>query len=353
MVLPAETLKDIGIRLFAACGASARDAETVASELVEASLMGLDSHGVMRYAQYVDEVLAGTIQPKATPRIERETATTAVVDCGSGFGIASACRMVEIVIDKARAADLACVVSTRCQHVGRLGSYAQKVARAGLVGLAAANSSRQGHWVAPWGGREGRLATNPLAFAAPTSGDPLIVDMSTSMIAEGKIRILKQNGAPVPPGSILDGNGNPTTDPNLFYAEPHGTILPFGSPTLGYKGFGLGLLVEILGSSLAGVPLTSAGGKSEYTNGLFLLAINPEPLAGPQGLRTLVDELCAYVTSSRPAPGHREVVVPGALDFRTRARRLEEGIPVAEGTWREIERVAGRLSVTLPPVAGG
>lgn len=348
MMLSAQLLRGIGVDLFAACGASRTDAETVAAELVEASLMGIDSHGVMRYPQYVDEALNGTIQPKAVPTTLRETPTTAVVDCGSGFGIVSACRMVEIAIAKARASHLACVVSTRCQHVGRLGSYVQKIAREGMVGLAAANSSRQGHWVAPWGGREGRLATNPLAFGAPTSGDPLILDMSTSMISEGKIRILMQSGGKLPPGSILDNAGNPATEANAFYGPPKGTILPFGSPSLGYKGFGLSFMVEILGSSLAGVPLPEAGVRPDYTNGLFLLAIDPEPLAGPETLRRLVDELSTYVTSSKPAPGHNEVVVPGALDFRTRARRLAEGIPVAEQTWREIERAAGRVGVILP-----
>ncbi len=351
MVLSADLLRRAGVELFTGCGATREDAETIAGELVEASLMGLDSHGVMRYAQYVDEVLDGTIRPKAPLTVVRETPTTAVVDCGSTFGIVSACRMVEIAIAKARASHLASVVSMHCQHVGRLGSYVQKIARAGMVGLATANSSRQGHWVAPWGGREGRLATNPLAFAAPTSGDPLTLDMSTSMIAEGKIRVLRQSGGKVPPGSILDSSGNPTTDPNAFYGPPHGTILPFGSPSLGYKGFGLSLLVEILGSSLAGVELPDSGVKPDYANGIFLLAIDPDPLAGPGVLRRLVDELSTYVTSSKPAPGHQEVVVPGALDFRTRAKRLAEGIPVAEQTWREIERAGERVGVRLPDLA--
>jgi len=338
-----DRLREVGINLFTACGAPPEEAEIVAEELVEASLMGLDSHGVMRYIWYTEQVLEGRIKPGAPIRVIRETATTAVVDCGFNFGPVSARRMVEIVAAKAKAADVACAVSRNCHHVGRLGSYVQALAEQDLIGFGTANSAKHGHWVVPWGGREGRLATNPLAYAVPTETQPVVLDMSTSMIAEGKIRLLMHKGEQLPAGSIQDAEGNPTTDPNAFYGPPRGTILPFGGP-LGYKGFGLGLLVEILGGILSGVDSTV---EQPNINGLCLIAINPEPFCGLSHFRRLMTKLSDYMTSTPPAPGYTEVLMPGALDFRTRRQRLADGVPVAEETWRQIVETARKVGVEI------
>jgi len=339
----AEYLRSVGIELFSACGAPPEEAAIVTDELVEASLMGLESHGVTRYIWYTEQVLVGKIKPGAQIRIVRETPTTAIVDCGFNFGQVGAVRMVDIVCGKAEKNDLACVVSRNNHHVGRLGSYAQKVAERNMLCLAAANSAKHGHWVVPWGGREGRLATNPLAYAVPTNGLPVVLDMSTSMISEGKIRVLMYGGERVPPGCMLDGYGNPVTDPKAFYATPHGSILPLGSQ-FGYKGFGLGLLVEILSGTMAGVESTV---DLPYINGLCLIAINPAAFCGTGRFKELMDDLSTYMTTTPPAPGHDEVVMPGALDFRMRERRLAEGIPLPEETWRLIVETAARVGLTI------
>lgn len=346
-----KNLKKIGIRIFEACGATHDEAEIVASELVEASLLGLDSHGVMRYTQYVDQVLEGGIKPGAEIRIIKETPNTALVDCGWNFGMVSANSMVEIAYEKASRNNISCVTSMHSHHVGSLGSYVQKLAQRGMFAFATANSSRHGHFVTPFGGKEGRLATNPLAYAAPTSGLPVVMDMSTSMIAEGKIRVLMQEGKPVPEGCIQDAEGNPTTDPGEFYGPPRGTILPFGG-RLGYKGFGLGLLVEIMSTTLAGIPVTPDGEKDEYINGLCLIAINPEAFFGKENFRESMDILCDYIKSTPPAPGYKEVVIPGTLDYKIRETRLSEGIPVAEETWIKICQTAAKVGVMLDDESG-
>ena len=299
-IVSEKKLCEIGAMIFEACGASKEDAQLVASELVDASLMGLDSHGATRIALYAQDVLKGGIIPDAVIRIVRETDNTAVVDCGWGFGIVAANRIVDIAEAKAEANNIACVTSLHAHHIGRLGSYVQKLAERGLVALAVANDARSGHWVAPWGGSEGRLATNPLAFAAPTSGDPVVLDMSTSMIAEGKIRALMHQGKPVPEGCILDAQGRPTTAPRDFYGPPMGTILPFGG-NLGYKGFGLSLMAEILASTLGGTTVTPDGAKNEYLNGFTVIAIRPEAFS--DNLVENMDKLCAYITSCSPAEG--------------------------------------------------
>ncbi|MFH1009167.1 MAG: Ldh family oxidoreductase [Candidatus Latescibacterota bacterium] len=334
-------LRKVGTDLLVATGAPEEEARIVADELVEASLMGLDSHGVIRFVQYANDAVAGKIKPGAPITIVKETPTSAVVDCGFNFGPFTATRMVAIATEKARAAGMASVVSQNGQHVSRLGSYTQKLAQNGLFAFAVANSSKQGHWVVPWGGKDGRLATNPLSYAVPTGGTPIVMDMSTSMISEGKLRLLRNEGKPAPGNAIQDADGKATTDPNLFYGPPRGTIKPFGSE-VGYKGFGLGLLVEILGGCMGG---NRSSEDLPYVNGLFLLAIDPESLCGAERFRGLMDDLGVYMTSSSPAPGYREVIMPGALDFRTREIRLKSGVPLDEETWRQIKKTAQQLGV--------
>src|SRR5262249_33864413 len=156
------------------------------------------------YIMYAEMCLSGGIVPGAPTTIIKETPTTAIVECGRNFGLVSARFMVDLAEQKARQNGMACILSQNCHHVGRLGTHPQRLAERGLLGLAFANSIKAGHFVVPFGGREGRLATNPLAFAAPAPGNPIILDMSTSMIAEGKIRTLMHSGQPIPPGSIID-----------------------------------------------------------------------------------------------------------------------------------------------------
>ena len=212
-----------------------------------------------------------------------------------------------------------------------------------MFGFATCNSSKHGHWVVPWGGREGRLATNPLAYAAPTRGIPVVLDMSTSMISEGKVRVLMHQGKPAPEGCIQDASGDPTIDPAVFYGPPRGTIRPFGSE-LGYKGFGLALLVEIMSGIMAG---EAASEEHPYVNGLAIMAINPEAFCGAAQFRDLMDDLCAYITSSPSAPGCKEVAMPGAYDFRIRRERLADGIPVDPSTWQSILDSVHRVGASI------
>ena len=338
----------LGRELFTAAGAAPDEAALIVAELIDASLMGLDSHGLLRYSDYLGWVRTGQIVPGAPAQIVRETATTALVDCNLNFGQVSAAYMVGLARDKAAAEGTACVVSQNCNHVGRLGAWPQKLAEQGLFGLAFANSPRRGHWVVPFGGKEGRLATNPLAYAVPTSGRPVVLDMSTSMIAEGKIRVLLHQGQPVPPGAVIDADGQPTTDPAAFYGPPHGAILPFGGE-LGYKGFGLSLLVEIMGGILGGFPSTSEG---HHINGFSVLALDPDKFCGRARFQELMDDLSGYITSTPPARPGGEVIMPGTLDFRNRARRLVEGLPLPESTWKLIEAEAAHLGSDFKLGAG-
>lgn len=349
--LSASELRALGVRLLTACGAPQADAEAVSDELVESSLMGLDSHGVIRIPEYIDLALSGKVKVGAPMTVVRETVATALVDCGLNFGQVTARRMTEIAIDKASAAGIACVASVNSGHVGRLGAYPQRIAEAGLFGLAFVNASKGSQMVWPFGGIGGRLATNPIAFAAPASagapaeaGDPIMLDMSTCVLPEGKVRLLLQQGRQAPPGVLVDAQGQPTTDPAALYTEPRGGLLPLGGDIFGYKGFGLSVLVEIAGGLLAGV---ASSAEHPQHNGLCLIAIDPDAFCGRERFRELVSDLARYLQDATPAPGSPGVVMPGAPEFAARRRRMAEGIPVPDATWRLIASAAEKAGAAL------
>jgi uncharacterized oxidoreductase len=343
MLLPRHRLIGIGFTLFEAAGAPADEARLTAEDLVTNSLMGHDSHGVMRIPEYLDLVTQGTIIPGARSTVERTSATTAVVDCAHNFGPVGAHRAMRAALDIGAEHRLACVITRRCNHAARLGAYVQKAAERDFIGLATCNSPVHGHFVLPWGGKEPRLATNPMAYAVPTRGDPIVADFSTSVVPEGKIRMCRNEGKPLGPGWAVDATGRPTTDAALFYGPPRGSLLPLGG-SAGHKGFALGLLVELLGSALRGIACTDpkVGG-----NGLCFLVIDPASFVPIERFKELVDETVAYMKSSPPAPGFAEVLVPGELEFRTLRRRQAEGVPVDPVTWRALQDHARRLKVNL------
>jgi len=313
------------------------------SSLVTSSLMGHDSHGVMRIPEYLGLIADGSLIPDATVEIVKTGRSTAVVECGRGFGAVGAAQAIRVGIGLAREQQTATVITRNCHHVGRLGAWVQMAADEGLIALATCNSPIHGHFVVPWGGREGRLATNPIAYAVPTGGEPIVADFSTSVAPEGKIRFYRNEGQPVPDGWILDAEGRSTNDPNAFYGPPRGGILPLGGAA-GHKGFALGLLVEILGSGLAGISCRSP---DTVGNGVCVIVIDPSAFCPLKEFRRLMDETVAYLKSSPPAPGFTEVLAPGELEFRTLRQRQREGFPIDATTLAEMRRHGKRLGVDL------
>jgi len=319
-----QSVSRLGVALFTAAGAGASEALATAQSLVTSSLMGHDSHGVIRIPEYLGFLADGSIVVNAAIAALRTGPTTAVVDCHHGFGPVGAEKAVHVGIDIAREQRTACVITRRCNHVGRLGAWVQLAADQGMLALATCNSPIHGHAVLPWGGREGRLGTNPIAYAVPTGGDPVVADFATSVAPEGKIRFYRNERKTVPDGWIVDRDGKPTNDPNAFYGPPRGGILPLGAGA-GHKGFALGLLVEILGSALAGI---RSQDPRVFGNGVCFIVVDPSAFCPLDEFRRLMDETVAYIKSSPPAPGFDEVLVPGELEFRTLVQRQKDGIPV-------------------------
>jgi len=335
--------------IFVACGAPSEEAAVTSEHLIKANLMGYDSHGIIRIGQYVKDIRRGVIVPGSPITFKNETNTTAIVDCGWNFGQVGALRALQCAIDKARDHHISMVVTQRCNHAGRLGTYTQAAAEQGFIALGFCNSPPgDGHFVAPWGGREGRLSTNPMSFAVPCGKhSPILGDFSTSQTPEGKLRLYLNQKKPLPSGWILDAEGNPSNEAADFYGPPRGVILPFGGE-LGYRGFALGLLVESLGGLLSGVSTV----KPQPGNGLCFIVVNVAAFLPQAEFAALTEELRNYIKSCPPAVKDREITLPGELDFRLMQERATMGIPVDPQTWEQICKSAESVGVCWSDFSG-
>jgi uncharacterized oxidoreductase len=340
-VLTYDALLDLSTRLLRAMGARASDAEQVAEHLATANLAGHDSHGVVRLVQYRDHVRQGKVRPQAALEVVRRSGATALLDGNFTWGQVAARKAMELAISMAESSGVAAVAVRNVYHVGRVGTYPLLAAEKGLVAQVFCN----GHGVcrvAPWGGTEPRLATNPLAVALPTRHEPILVDITTSVVAEGKVRVARNAGKAIPEGWVLDRKGRPTTNPEDLYAG--GSLLPLGGRE-GHKGYGLSIVVDVLGGLLSGSGcglLTSNVG-----NGLFISVADPAAFVGREEFLDRIEELVAYLRSSPRLPGVAEILLPGEPELRAAERRRREGVEVDEGTWGQIRALAGELGVEV------
>lgn len=329
--------------LLAGLGASPAEAQTVARLLVKADLWGVHSHGVRAIAMYAGFIRSGAIKPGAKPRVVRENAATAHLDGDHGFGQTVCIQAMEMAIAKARAVGVGWVGIFNCNHAGSLADYPLMAAEQGLVGFMVANSASV---VAPFGGTKPVLGTNPLCWAFPTGGaHPIVFDMASSAITWGALAARHRKGETVEPGLILDVDGRPTTDPARYFAEPGGAILPLGGHS-GHKGYGLALVVDILGGALPG---TGCGGAMEWeAQGVSLMALDPASFGEPAAFKDHVDRLAARLKSVPKAEGVPEILMPGEREVRLAADRRRSGVPIDDVVWSDLAALAAELKVTLP-----
>jgi LDH2 family malate/lactate/ureidoglycolate dehydrogenase len=331
-------LTELGLRLIEAAGTPPDIAGAVSTSLVEANLRGHDSHGVLRIPWYIDLIRNGRIRPQEQPLIIRRQGATACVDGQLGWGLPAARLAARTAIEIAGESGVGAVSLVRTNHIGRVGEYVELIAQAGLIGIAFCNASRS---VAPYGSSQRLIGTNPFAWAAPRGPGqpPLVLDFATSSVAEGKLRVARASGQPIPLGLIVDSQGLPSEDPADFYNG--GTLQTFGQ----HKGSGLSLMIELLARGLAGVDF----GKPEYSgfNGTIMLALRIESFASAGDYLAAAEGLCSDVMQARPLPGVDEVLLPGQPELRMRERRLVDGIPLAESTWETLVAAAGELGVEI------
>ncbi len=344
----AETLQRLAEELLTAGGVPRQNAQRVAASLVRANLCGYESHGVMRIPYYVEAIEAGRINPAARLEVVRETEAVLVADGGWGLGQVLCHELADRLAEKAKRVGVACGTLRRCGHIGRLGEYAEVQAERRLACILCVNNHGAAQRVAPVGGKRPRLGTNPLCIGVPGGREgPFILDFSTSVTAEGKVRVKRIAGESVPPGWLLDSEGRPTTDPNQLYADPPGSILPMGGAQA-YKGFGLALMIEMLAGGLSGGRTAHPDPPPPLGNCVFFLVLDPEQFAGFEHLEKEVQQLETYVRTVPRIDGVEEIVLPGDPERRTARQRSQAGIELDEGNWRALVQLAERLGVELP-----
>jgi LDH2 family malate/lactate/ureidoglycolate dehydrogenase len=339
----ADDILALGQALLERSGAPPRHAQIVMEHLVTSSAMGLHSHGVMRVPQYLAEIESGTINPGAKPAIVETSTSRLAVDGRRGFGQVVGMVMVEALVPVARSTGIAMANGRHLGHTGRIGAYPEVLAQAGLVGLAVCNGSPSGHWVAAFGGRDGRISTNPIAVGWPVDGEaPVVADFSTATAPEGVIRVLRDRGTEAPEGYLRDAAGQLSRDPNVLYAVPKGAIQPLGG-ALGYRGTALALFVEVLTTMLNG---DAVDDHSRKGTDMTLIAIAPQA-----GLERLTRGLSDHVRASPALDPARPVQMPG--DRELAAVAAAAPLRVDEPTWEALASAARRAGLAMIPAVNG
>jgi len=341
-VFPAPTLIRFATEILLAAGVAADKAAITAESLVASNLRGVDSHGLQLLPYYMEQILVGEMDPAADGQVVSELGSCLVFDAQNAIGqwVADTCCRHAIRLAGDHGA--AVVVSRESNHFGAAAWWAQKMRAAGQIGLVFCNASPI---VPPWQGREGRIGTNPICMSVP---GPWLLDMATTTVAAGKIFKAFINDKPeIPAGWAFDAQGVPTTSTAAAYNK--GMLMPLG----GYKGSGLGLMVEILCSVLSGGAMANEvggiriRGRHNRCSQCFI-AIDIARFMPVQEFTARVEELVKLMKSTDPAPGYTEVMVAGDPEWRTEAERRREGIPIEDGNWDLLVKTAERLKVVPP-----
>lgn len=341
----AQVVHKIAVEILRRTGSPVDEAETVAEHLVRANLLGHESHGVGMLPLYLEHIKEEYLVPgKPALKIMDEDAIL-VFDGQRGYGQRTAREAMDAAIEKCRVKGLALLALRNAHHIGRVGAYGEMAIQKGFISIHFVNVVAR-NVIAPFGGRDGRMGTNPICIAIPgtANSDPVLLDMATSKIAVGKARVALEAGKPVEENNLIDADGNPTTDPAVIFDNPTGAILPIGT----YKGYGLALCCEILAGALCGGGSVrhrdeKAGG---VMNNMLAIIIDPQRLGDIFWIQTEIDAIVAHVTGSPPVEPENPVLVAGdpeRINFKTRTR---QGIPFSRGAWEEIKAAAAAVKIT-------
>jgi LDH2 family malate/lactate/ureidoglycolate dehydrogenase len=355
VLVTADLLRAQVLAILEAWGMPAPDRDVVADALVETDLRGIESHGASMLPLYDVMRRAGGLNMAPSPRVVRETVSTALIDAGAGLGHPVAIRAMNLAVDKARDTGVGAVSVFNSHHFGAAGLYAEMAARRGAVALV--TSSARTVAVIPEGGAVPVLGTNPIAFAAPANRhDPFLLDMSTSAVAANKIKVYSYHDTPLPVGWVVDGAGAPVTDPHagfrLCMEGDVGGLMPLGGSreTGTHKGYGLAVMAQILGSTLAGgsfspFRIRDARGGEPDNIGHFFLALQPSSFREPGAFEHEVDAIIDALHATAPADPASPVIVAGEPEFRNRAERLASGIPLNDAFLAAVRKVAADAGV--------
>lgn len=333
-------------RILEKAGLPRTEAYIIADHLVEASLRGVDSHGISRMPIYVKRIEMGLTARETRLTVEREAAAFALVDGGNGSGPVVAVRAMEMAIEKAMATGIGVVGVKHSNHCGCLAYYTTMAASARMIGFAATSAPAN---MPPWGGRKPYFGTNPFSLAVPAGEEsPIIFDMATSVVARGKIILAAKEGkSSIPPGWAIDAEGRPTTDP---VAALDGSVLPVGGP----KGYGLALLVDVLSGIMPGALFGPYIGdlyrEFDRKQGLghFFMAMRADLFVPMDEFLGRMDQMIREIRSQPRAEGVERIYIPGEIEAGVARQRRAEGIPLADGVVAELAELGNHLGVALP-----
>ena len=351
MRVPVVVLQSLVADIFAAAGCSEAESQRIAQHLMASDLAGHPSHGVVRVRNYVDWLGAGAVVADQEVSVVSENETLVVLDGGYGFGQTVGEQAVDIGLEKAEATGVSVVGLRNSGHLGRIADWADRACDAGYVSIHFVNVSAGG-LVAPFGGRERRFGTNPIAIGIPQADrPPILIDFATSVVAEGKAKVAMNGGAPVPDNALIGPDGAVSGDTSVLYGEvPEGknpdprkgagALRAMGEQ----KGSALALACELLAGVLTG---SATSGTEPFSNGMLSIYLSPDHFAATS-FAAQATEFADYVRSSAPADAGQDVKIPGDIERAKAAEQEENGVNLAEGTWADLE-VAGRsVGVSMP-----
>lgn len=351
-----QALRSLVASILIANGSTRAEADTVAANLVLANLSGHDSHGVGMLPRYVDAVLEGGLQPNAEARVILDTGTLLTLDGQRGYGQVVGEQAMALGMARAKTHGSCIMTLANAHHLGRIGHFAEMAVAKGLVAIHFVNVLSR-PVVAPWGGGDGRYGTNPCCIGVPLQGrEPFVLDFATSRVAQGKMRVAHNEGRQVPPGYLIDAQGQPTTDPGVVVVPQAG---PAGAPGNGlfgalmafgeHKGYGLAVACELLGGALTGSGTwhRPADNARAVVNGMLTILIDPAKLGTQDSFNTEALAFVDWLRQSPAAPGSDGVQVAGEPERLARQQRAQTGIAIDEQTWAEIVQAGARVGVSV------
>jgi len=345
LIVYPQVLKNICVKLFKKAGVPDQDANIISEVLVATEMSGVRSHGVMRVEHYIRCILEKGINPRAEIVIEKEGHCWALVNGNGGLGIVISYKAMSLAISKAKEYGVGIVNVNNSHHFGAAGYYSMMCAKKGMIGISMSNGDII---MAVTGSSKKSIGNNPFSYAVPAGKyGAVMLDIAMSKVADGKIQIARNLGKQVPKDSILDANGNPSTDPQDYFNG--GTLLPFGD----YKGYGLAVMVECLAGVLSNAAITSdvrAWNKDPSrtgNTGHFFMAIDIEKIMPLDVFTSRMETLCERLQSAPKAKNVDRILLPGQLEIENEEKSQTNGIPLLNSCVETLYRTADKLGVDI------
>ena len=345
-VLDADYLRRLNVRILEKLGVSRDVAEAVSNSTIDNCLYGHDSHGMTLIPRFIKDLESGKIKPQAKTEVVKKSSCFALLDAHRGFGQLSLTDAMRTAMEMAENTGISAVTLTNSNHVGIMWTFCRMAAEKGMIGMIWCVSGPEGGGglVAPFGGKKKAIGANPIGVGIPAGEmKPLILDMSTSAAAGGTVLLYGQQGRQLPNGWLLDEQGNPTTDPNKLLKG--GKLVGHLLPMAGHKGFGLGLIAEILGGLLTGYGASHMDYKEGQ--GVFIVVVDVKQFVALDEFGRQTDALFRHVKSVPTDSETQEILIPGELEYGTREERERDGIPLTETLWSDIMAHAKKLRVSV------